>query len=116
MTELKAGMSHNRFGSTTFLTFVRSPYPFHSISVQCHPRELAERLSNVEVAQRGDFEARHFMSARIILSLLRSDLSLKRQMEAIAYEHLRNSGCVLVHFFDPPVYSFEAPLICDIVH
>lgn len=103
--------------------------------MQRHPGELAKGLANVEVTQRGDLEALHFVAARVVLCLLRCHLShemcehcnqfdklnhkylsLECEVQSVPYEHFWDAWCVLLHLLNPPVYAFEAPFVGDIVH
>jgi hypothetical protein len=104
------------FSEINFLTFVCSPNSLHSVSMKSHPCQLAEGFSDVEVAQRGNLKARHFVSTGIVLGLLRCHLSFERQMKSVSHENLRNTRCMLFHFLDPPVNALEAPFVGDIVH
>lgn len=98
------------------LTFVSPPYPLHSISVQRHSREFTERLSDVEVAERRDLEAGHFVAAGVVFRLLGSDLSFKCQVQSIADQHLGHAWCVFFDLRYPSVDALEAPLVRDVVY
>lgn len=98
------------------LTFVRPPDPLHAIPVQRHSREFTETFADVEVAERRDLEAGHFVSAGVIFGLLGRDLSFECQVESIANQHFGHAWCVLLHFRDPSVDALKAPFVGDVVH
>lgn len=84
--------------------------------MQRHSREFTERLSDVEVAERRDLEAGHFVAAGVVLGLLGRDLSFKCQVESVADEDLGYAWSVFLHLRDPSVDALEAPLVRDVVY
>lgn len=57
---------------------------------QHNPGQLHEGLSDVEIAQRADLEERHTQALRIGLGLLRGDLPLEGQVQAVPHKDLRD--------------------------
>ena len=94
---------------------VRPPDPLHAVPVQGHPSQLAERLANVKVTQRGNLEAGHLVPHRVQFGCLGGDLALKFQVQAIAHEDLGHSRSVFFDFFQPPVDPIETPLVRYVV-
>lgn len=57
---------------------------------QHDPGQLHEGLSDVEIAQRADLKERHTQALCIGLGLLRGDLPLEGQVQAVPHQDLRD--------------------------
>lgn len=62
---------------------------------QHDPGQLHKGLSDVEIAQRADLEKRHTQALRVGLGLLRGDLPLEGQVQAVPHQDLRDPWGVL---------------------
>ena len=76
-------------------TFIRSPQPFHAISLECHSGQFDKSLGNVEIHQWRDFEKTHSVSFRVGFSLSLIYLPLESQMQSIANENFRDARGML---------------------
>lgn len=74
---------------------VRAPDALHAVAVQRHARQLAERLADVEVAQRRDLKAGHLVALRVQLRLFGGHLTLEGEMKPVADEYFGHAGGVL---------------------
>lgn len=76
-------------------TFARPPQPVHPMPQQHGPGQLRKGLGDVEVTQGADLEEGHAQTLREGLRLLRGDLPLEGQVQAVPHQDLRDSGGVL---------------------
>lgn len=71
------------------------PQPVHPMPQQHRPGQLREGLGDVEVAQRADLEEGHSQALRVGPCLLRGDLPLEGQVQAVPHQDFRDPRGVL---------------------
>lgn len=76
-------------------TLARPPEPVHPVPQQHDPGQLREGLGDVEIAQGADLEEGDAQALRVGLGLLRGDLPLEGQVQAVSHQDLRDPGSVL---------------------
>lgn len=76
-------------------TLARPPEPIHAMPQQHGPGQLHEGLGDVEIAQRADLEEGDAEPLRVGPGLLRGDLPLEGQVQAVSHQDFGNSGSVL---------------------
>lgn len=75
--------------------FAGPPEPVHPVLQQHGPGQLREGLGDVEIAQRADLEEGHTQTLCVGLGLLRGDLPLEGQVQAVPHQDFGDPWGVL---------------------
>lgn len=84
--------------------------------MECHSRQFAKAFSDVEVTQGAHFEERHVVLGGVDFRIAFLHLSLEGEVQAIAYQDLWNTWCMLFNFLKPPIYAVKGPFIGDVIN